>query len=435
MGQGPWGNEVVYHVFVDRFRNGNPALDVRPGEFSFHGQPVVSSEDKRLLCGRHTHQRTFYNGDLPGIRQAVPYLQELGVTVLLLTPIFKSRSTHRYDTDDYLSLDPHVGSEADFRGLVDDLHARGMKLVLDGVFGHTSYEHPWYRDPELRGRHYLLKPDGKPETWLNWGVLPKLDTEHPETQERLMEVVDRWAGVDGWRLDAAQHLPASFLRRFKERLRRHHPEAVVIGEEWEPVFSQLRDGLYDGVLNFQFRRPLVDFFRFEISAETFARRLSHYIEGYPEASLRHCWNLLDNHDTERFYGTYAKDARRMRLAIAFQTLLPGTPQLYYGDEIGMKGKTADEARAPMVWEPKRWDRKVMAAYREFLGLRRTHPVFAEGDFRWRHVSNRDKLLAFERRTTEEQALVVANAGDSTQVLTLDGRPIEVPAHDVRVIFG
>lgn len=431
----PWGNEVVYHVFVDRFRNGNPALDVRAGEFSFHGQPSLSSTDKRLLTGRHTHQRVFYNGDLPGIRTAVPYLQELGVTVLLLTPIFASRSTHRYDTDDYLSLDPHLGSEADFRALLDDLHSRDMRLVLDGVFGHTSFESPWYREPALRREHYLLRPDGTPETWLNMGVMPKLDTERPDTQERLLEVVDRWAGVDGWRLDAAQHLPESFLRRFKERLRRHQPEAVVIGEEWEPVFSQLRDGLYDGVLNFQFRRPLADFFRFEISAETFARRLSHYIEGYPASSLRHCWNLLDNHDTERFYGTHAKDARRMRLAIAFQTLLPGTPQLYYGDEIGMKARNADAARAPMVWEEGRWDQAVRAAYREFLGLRRAHPVFTEGAFKWRHVSNRAKLVAFERRTAEELALVVVNAGDYPQVLNLEGRQVELPAHEVRVIFG
>ncbi len=433
-GGATWGNEVVYHVFVDRFRNGNPARDVRAGEFAFHGHPVASSTDKRLLTGRHSHQRTFYNGDLPGIREAVPYLHDLGVTVLLLTPIFASRSSHRYDTDDYLSLDPHLGSDEDFRGLLDDLHARGMKLVLDGVFGHTSFEHPWYADPDLRRRHYLLKPDGRPETWLNWGVLPKLDTEKAETQERLMEVVDRWAGVDGWRLDAAQHLPASFLKRFKERLRSHHPEAVVIGEEWEPVFSQLRDGLYDGVLNFQFRRPLADFFRFEISAETFARRLSHYIEGYPAASLKHCWNLLDNHDTERFYGTHAKDARSMRLAIALQTLLPGSPQLYYGDEIGMQAKHADEARSPMIWDQKRWSRPVLGAYREFLRLRRAHPVFAEGSFAWRHVSNRAKLVAFERRTAEEQALVVVNAGDYAQRLTLDGCSIELPAHDVRVIF-
>lgn len=430
-----WANEVVYHVFVDRFRNGAPALDVRPGEFTFHGQPALPSTDRRLLCGRRTHQRHFYNGDLPGLREAVPYLHELGVTVLLLTPIFRSRSTHRYDTDDYLSLDPHVGTEADFKGLLGDLHARGMKLVLDGVFGHTSFEHLWYRDPELRRRHYLLKADGRPETWLNWGVLPKLDTEDTATQDRLLEVVDRWAGVDGWRLDAAQHLPESFLRRFKERLRRTHPEAIVIGEEWEPVFSQLRDGLYDGVLNFQFRRPVVDFFRFEISAETFARRLSHYIEGYPPASLRHCWNLLDNHDTERFYGTFAKSARRMRLAVALQMFLPGTPQLYYGDEIGMKGKNADEARSPMVWDAERWDRKVQATYREFLALRRGHPVFAAGDFRWRHVSNRDKLVAFERRSADETAWVVVNAGDHPQVLALDGRRVEVPAQDARVIFG
>ncbi|HEY9899234.1 MAG TPA: glycoside hydrolase family 13 protein [Pantanalinema sp.] len=430
----PWGNEVVYHLFVDRFRNGDPELDVRPGAFAFHGRPVATSKSKRALTGDRTHQHTFYNGDLKGIRDALPYLQDLGVTVLLLTPIFASRSTHRYDTDDYLRLDPHVGTDADFEGLVDDLHRRGMKLALDGVFGHTSFEHPWYRDPALRRKHYRLRPDGTAETWLGWGVLPKLDTDDPETQDKLLEVIDRWKGVDAWRLDAAQHLPESFLRRFRARLKARNPEAIVIAEEWEAVASQLRDGLYDGVLNFQFRRPVVDFFRGEIGAEAMVRRLSVYLETYPGAALRHCWNLLDNHDTERFFGNFARDAQRLRPALALQTLLPGTPHLYYGDEIGMTARNSHESRAPMVWEPRRWDRAVLEAYREFLGLRREHPVFAEGGLRWVHASNRARTVAFVREDATARALVAVNAGDYDQAVAFEGRQVIVKAHDARVVF-
>lgn len=431
----PWGNEVVYHLFVDRFRNGNPALDVKPGAFDFHGQPAAVSRSKRALTGDRTHQHTFYNGDLQGIRDALPYLQDLGVTVVLLTPIFASRSTHRYDTDDYLRLDPHVGTDADFRALVDDLRARGMKLALDGVFGHTSFEHPWYRDPSLRKQHYRMRPDGTAETWLGWGVLPKLDTDDPATQDRLLEVIDRWPGVDAWRLDAAQHLPASFLKRFRARLKQQNPEAIVIAEEWEAVASQLHDGLYDGVLNFQFRRPVVDFFRGEIGAEAMTRRLSVYIDAYPPEALRHCWNLLDNHDTERFFGNHARDARRLRPAVALQTLLPGTPQLYYGNEVGMTSRDSHESRAPMVWEDRRWDRAVRAAYQEFLGLRRAHPLFCEGTFRWLHASNRDRTVAFAREHDGTRAVVAVNAGDYDRVLALEGRQVAVKAHDVQVVFA
>jgi glycosidase len=431
----PWGNELVYHIFVDRFRNGNRAIDVKEGEFTFRGTPVGSSGDRRRLTGDRTHQHTFYNGDLPGIRAAIPYLADWGVTTVLLSPIFKSHSTHRYDTDDYFQLDPHVGTDDDFRGLVSDLHARGMKLALDGVFGHTSFEHPWYRDPAERQRTYRLRPDGTPETWLDWGVMPKLETDDPAVQDRLLEIVDRWPGVDAWRLDAAQHLPASFLRRFRGRLRRRTPHGIVIAEEWEPVHSQLHDGLYDGTLNFQFRRPVVDFFRHEISAETLARRLSAYIEGYPPHALRHCWNLLGNHDTERFYGHYAKEAATLRLAIALQTLLPGTPHLYYGDEIGMRGRDSHEARAPMEWREDRWDRAVQAAHREFLGLRCAHPVFAEGFFRWLRVANRERLLAFERWDSDERARVLVNAGPNPARIEIEGRTFEVPPQDVGVHFG
>lgn len=431
----PWGNEVVYHLFVDRFRNGDPALDVRPGAFHFHGAPVVLSRSKRALTGDRTHQHTFYGGDLKGIRDALPYLQDLGVTVLLLSPIFASRSTHRYDADDFLRLDPHLGTDADFEALVFDLHGRGMKLALDGVFGHTSFEHPWYRDPVLRHRRYRMRPDGTPETWLGWGVLPKLDTDDPETQDALLAVIDRWSGVDAWRLDAAQHLPASFLRRFRERLKARNPHAIVIAEEWEAVGSQLREGLYDGVLNFQFRRPVVDFFRGEIGAEALTRRLSAYIEGYPRASWRHCWNLLGNHDTERFFGIHARDARHLRQALALQVLLPGTPHLYYGDEIGMTARTSHEARAPMAWEPRRWDRAVRGAYDEFLGLRREHAVFDEGDFAWHFASNRARTVAFIRQDASERALVAVNAGDYDQTLAFEGSQVIVKAQDARVVFA
>ncbi|MNY29391.1 Neopullulanase 2 [compost metagenome] len=189
------------------------------------------------------------------------------------------------------------------------------------------------------------------------------------------------------------------------------------------------------MLNFPFRRPVVDFFRGEIGAETMVRRLSAYLDGYPPEALRHCWNLLDNHDTERYFGHHARDARRLRLALALQFLLPGTPQLYYGNEIGMTARDSHAARAPMVWEPRKWDRSVRAAYDEFLGLRRSHAVFAEGGLRWVHASNRAKTVAFVRENDTTRALVAVNAGDYDETLAFEGERILVKAHDTRVVFA
>lgn len=415
-----WHRGVGYQIFPDRFRNGDPALTPHDGAFSFRGTPIRVSRRRSLLTGARTHQHTFFGGDLAGIRQALPHLQGLGVDIVYLNPIFKSRSTHRYDTDDYFEVDPALGTAADLQALADDLHAAGMRLVLDGVFNHTSFEHPWYRG--ARDRHYCTRPDGSAQTWMEWGVMPKLDVQRPEVQDALLSVVDRWAMADGWRLDAAHLLPASFLRRLKERL---GPDKLIIAEDWSDVSGQLRDGLYDGATNFVFRHAIERFFLRDASPETLAYRLMNQVAAYPAEGLARSWNFLDNHDTGRFLDLVDGNLDRFELAMVLLFTLPGTPFVFQGDEVGMRGADCNQSRAPMEWDRRRWAPGVYERFAGLAHLRRAHCALTDGSLHILYADNRERVLAFARRTPEERVVVAIHDGFFPHRFVVDGQPFDL----------
>lgn len=422
-----WPNEIVYQILPDRFCNGDPSNDVQSGAYTWLGKPVRRSSDPRRLTSDSGHQHTFYGGDLAGIRQKIPYLLDLGVTAVYLNPIFASKSSHKYDTDDHFQIDPHLGTREDYDALVADLRQAGLKLILDGVFNHTSFDHPWYRDHA--GTHYCLKRNGKPETWMDWGVMPKLDLDREEVVSALSEVVSYWPGVDAWRLDASHLLPERFLRRLRDRY-----DGLIIGEEWEHSGSAIDRGLYDGVTNFMFRKPLEAFFSRDLAAESLARRLSIVPETYPWHGAVQSWNFLGNHDTSRFYSQIGHRKGSMEMAIALMFTLPGTPMIYYGDEVGMRGQNAHQSRAPMLWNPDTWDARLHATFKRYIRMRREHAVLGTGSLRWVHAHNRSRTLAFVRESASEQALVILNAGEFDERIDALGRSWPIKAGQVRVEF-
>ena len=419
-----WPNEVVYQVFPDRFFCPHPDARPAPGAFEWCGKPIRVSSRKAEVTSRHHHQYTFFGGTLEGVRQKLDHLQGLGVTALYLNPIFQSRSTHRYDTDDYLAIDPMLGTEADFLRLSAELRARGMKLMLDGVFNHTSYYHAWY---EAHPEYYMQAGPGQVETWMGTGFLPKLDVEAPGVAEALLAVIDRWPQADGWRLDASHLLARSFLRRLYDRI---GPGRAVIGEDWDDARFDLQEGYYDGVTNFAFKRNVGALMTGDCPPETFARRMRVVYEGYPWPAVVQSWNMLNNHDTERFYSKIGERAALYRLAQVLQFTLPGTPLVYYGDEWAMTGWGDWEARAPMVWKPTAAQKRFHAHLQALGRLRREHPVLATGGVRFVHASNAQRTLAFERFDERERALVMVNLGPFEQVV--EGQA--VPPRDWRVVW-
>jgi glycosidase len=420
-----WPNEVVYQIFPDRFHCHDPAGRPANGAFTWCGKPIRVSAHKRDVTSRHHHQYTFFGGTLEGVRRKLDHLQDLGVTAVYFTPIFKARSTHRYDTDDYLAIDPMLGTRADFDRLLEDLHARGMKLMLDGVFNHTSFEHAWYK---AHRDFYMKGADGKVETWMGTGYLPKLDVEAPGVAEALLGVIDHWQGIDGWRLDASHLLARSFLKRLYERV---GPDRPVIGEDWEDARFDLEEGIYDGITNFSFKRNVGALMYGDCSPETFVRRMRVVYEGYPWPAVVQSWSMLNNHDTERFYSKIGETAYKYRLAQVLQFTLPGTPLIYYGDEWAMTGWGDWEARAPMIWSPNAAQKRFRDHLRTLARLRREHPVLATGGIRFLEASNTRHTLAFERFDDQARALVLLNLGPFDQVI--EGHAVS--ARDWRIVWG
>ncbi|MEK8023388.1 MAG: glycoside hydrolase family 13 protein [Candidatus Hydrogenedentota bacterium] len=398
------GRELVYQIFPDRWKNARPDRNPADGSWNWKKEPVRFTTDHSLLTGQRTDQYHFFGGDLEGVRESLPYLQDLGVTAVYMTPIFQARSTHRYDAVDYMTIDPALGTREDFEALAGDLRKRKMKLVLDGVLNHTSEEHPWHTDPDMRKEHYIMKADGQPMSWLNHGSLPKLDPQNPQVAKKLLEVLDAWPEADLWRLDAAHLLPQEFLRQ----LRSHVAPRPILIEDWSYCPHYFRKNIADAVTNFLFRDAVRTFFIQDASPETLLERLEIWIRTYPRRNLGLSWNFLDNHDTERFISLAGRDSLMRALVLLFT--LPGTPMLYHGCEVGMKGKTTGESRAPMEWDESKWDRGIFDHVKSLAKLRREHPVLATGGFTPLFADNRSRAFAFERTDRASRAVIALNDG-------------------------
>ncbi len=397
----PWrpfrpGREIVYQVFPDRWRRSEPLPRVPKGR--------SVSDDPAVLCGHPSGQRTWYGGTLEGIRQSLPYLADLGVTVVYLTPIFEAGSTHRYDTTDYLSIDPLLGTRRDLVSLSAALRDHGMLLVLDGVLNHTGNDHPWHRDPEERRRHYILKADGTAMTWMNRGTLPKLDTQNPLVARKLIAALDRWPEADAWRLDAAHLLPHDFLRALRKRVA---PRPVIV-EDWTFCPHYFEKNLADAVTNFQPRDNFRAFFGEDCSPETLLERLSNWIGAYPARALGLSWTFLENHDTDRFISLWGRD--RLLRAFVLLFTLPGSPLLYHGAEIGLEGRGSLESRKPMLWDESSWDRGILDHVRLLTKIRHEHAVLATGRFTPLFADNRSRTLVFERSGGGTSSIVAVNDG-------------------------
>ncbi|MGE5507024.1 MAG: glycoside hydrolase family 13 protein, partial [Chitinophagales bacterium] len=378
-----WVEEaVVYQIFVDRFAQGAFAAD-RSGLPPW-GAPVAWD--------------TVAGGDLAGVTDRLDYLAGLGVTCLYLTPVFLAPSNHKYDTLDYYRIDPAFGDRDSARRLVAECHARGMRVLFDGVFNHCGWGFAPFQDVVRHGprsryaawfkvESYPVRRQPRP-TYETFGDrladLPKLDTGHPEVQEYLLKVAEHWTrdlALDGWRLDVANEVHPDFWRELRRRLRSINPEVFLAGEVTHPAGPWLGGDQFDSVTNYPFRAACVDFFaRGAVTAEEFAARLTNLRFRYPDHVGRALLNLLGSHDTERFLTLCGEDRRRLALAAFFQFTSPGVPYLYYGDEVGMVGGGDPDCRRCMVWDEARQDRNLRAHFAALARLRRESRVLRHGDF-------------------------------------------------------
>lgn len=387
---------VVYQIFPDRFRRDPDGPRFRSGDWRWHREPIVVSSHARDLTHRHRHQATFYGGTLGGVARSLEDLAGLGAEALYLTPIFEARSSHRYDTDDYLRIASALGGRAAYDALMAESDRLGLPVVLDGVFNHTSYHHPWFT--AHAATHYQQAAPGVPETWMGTGLLPKLDVGRPEVEAGLLGVIDHYPEAAGWRLDASHLLPKAFLARLRERI---GSARGVIGEDWDDPRYDLRDGLYDGVTNFAFHRNTLALLNGDCPPETYARRLQGLQESWPESALHRSWNLLNNHDTDRFMSKIGEREPLLPLARLLQTTLPGSPLIYYGDEYGLTGWGDWGARGPWPLNPTPVQRERRAQLARLLAWRKAQPALYTGGLRFLEADNRERTLGYRREAVAD----------------------------------
>lgn len=401
--------QVYYQIFPERFKNGDPS------------RTPPSVED----WGSAPTRENFMGGDLAGITQQLDYIQSLGVTCLYLTPIFRAPSNHKYDTVDYFEIDPAFGTKDDLRRLVDGVHARGMRIILDGVFNHCGYWWDKFQDVVKNGKAspyrswffiHSYPVDAEQQNYdcvghYKW--MPKLNLADPDARDYFLSVGRYWLeefGIDGWRLDVADEAPTQFWEHFSDAIKKENPEALLLGETWADAHRLLAPDRLDSAMNYLFRDAAADWLaKDRISPAELDHRLNRMLSLYPWETALRLYNPLDSHDTERFRWL-CRDKRRHALAAALQMTFPGCPAVFYGDEVGLSGGNDPDCRLAMEWDEEKQDKELLALYRKLIGIRRESPSLLRGDFRTCLCDDVSNVYAFRRTCGEDESLVVLNAG-------------------------
>ncbi|MBW7475160.1 alpha-glycosidase [Paenibacillus oenotherae] len=413
-----WAKEAVfYQIMPDRFANGN--ADINPDGMAEWGSPP-------------TYESCF-GGDLQGIMDKLDHLTDLGITAIYLTPVFVSPSNHKYDTVDYRKIDPHFGDTETMGRLVQECHDRGIRVVLDAVFNHTSEQFPPFQDVlkngeqsryadwfHIRSFPVEVREDGGAtyDTFGFFGHMPKLNTSNPEVKQYLLEVAEQWikeTDIDGWRLDVANEVDHHFWRDFRKTVKGAKPDIYIIGEVWSDSRMWLLGDQFDSVMNYPFADKVMGFFASDgASGRAFAEQMNNLLMRYPQQTNEVIFNLLSSHDTARVLTRVGENKPRLKLAVVFLLTYIGTPCIFYGDEIGLKGGDDPDCRACMVWEEEGQDRELYDFYKLLIHLRKEHPVLRSGRFRFLHAADDNGRLIYERLGEGEHFTIwMNNTGEHT----------------------
>ncbi|HYY29376.1 MAG TPA: glycoside hydrolase family 13 protein [Chthoniobacterales bacterium] len=409
---------MIYQIFPERFAIGKPndiAKKLSEPAYQRPGFTRHATWDEEP-----TGDSDFFGGDLRGIIDQLDYIMDLGAEAVYLTPIFSAYSNHKYDTVNYNIVDPMFGDEAVLDRLIDGLHQRGMRLILDAVLNHVGTEHEWFqaaRRGETPYRDFFtFLSDGTYLSWWGYGSLPELRLEHPLLAKLLYgnpdSVLQRWLarGLDSWRFDAAIDLGLSTVADIRRVLEDRFPKAELIGEVVS-FGSQFCAGekRFHGVMNYWFRYATLGWLQGTVSTRGYMRAVSDYVHLYGHEGALRSWNLLSTHDTARLRNALPDEALR-KLALVLQFTLPGVPLVYYGEENGMVGGDDPQNRRPMRWAPSEWDQTTRGFYRQLVAIRHEQPELREGKLVLLEEYLDGEAVAYLRHTDvpNQEALIVVN---------------------------
>ncbi len=445
---------IIYQIFPDRFHKaGRVDLQGKLEPYTVHGDWYEEVDWRPNEEGKVLNN-DFYGGNFRGIMEKLDYLATLGVSILYLNPISKSFSSHRYDTGDYKTPDPMLGTEADFTALCDAAHRRGMKVILDGVYSHTGDNSLYFNrrgtfpgvgacqstsSPYYDWYTFFEYPTSY-NSWWGFDTLPTINKMVPSFIDYVItgedSVVAHWlkAGCDGFRLDVVDEIPDEFVRLLKERIRQIKPDAFLIGEVWEDASNKIAygrrrryfvDGELDSPMNYPFRTAIINFMRRIDDGRGFRQTVMSLVENYPPQVMACTMNLLGTHDTSRILTALvddfdgdreAKAARKLsrsqwntaveRLLVAsfLQYTLPGCPSIYYGDEAGMEGYGDPFCRRPYPWG--REDQEIQVHFKRLGHLRKQCEALRLGDIHFFQAGNMQ--LGFTRSYNGQTVRVYVN---------------------------
>ena len=396
---------VFYQIFVERFRQGNEKKDTSYINMKWDEKPTPKS---------------FAGGDLAGIIEKMDYLKELGINALYLTPVFRSISNHKYDIIDYFTVDPQFGTKEELRQLVKLAHENGIRVVLDAVFNHCSMEMQQFQDVLEKGREsrfydwFIIDGDFPEPEKMNYecfaacNYMPKLNTANEEVQDFLLEIAIYWireVDIDGWRLDVSDEVSHDFWRRFRKAVKKEKPDSVIIGENWHDAYAYLMGDQYDSIMNYAFTKACLDYFAKGVfSAKDMADKLNSNLMRNTEQVNRMMLNLLDSHDTHRFFTEVNKDKDKMLAAIALEMVFEGAPCLYYGTELCMEGGYDPDSRRGFPWDTKSWDMDFLEKVKELIRIRK-QPAVQYGEIK---IEEEQEMLHVERMWENSKIILRIN---------------------------
>lgn len=371
-----WADEAVfYQIFIDRFNRGDFTKD-------------DSYID--MKCNEEPTRTSFMGGDIKGITEKLDYLEDLGINAIYLTPLFVSKTNHKYDITDYYAVDKQFGTKADLKELVEKSHKRGIKVILDAVFNHASNDTKEFLDVVKKGKnskyfnYFIIHGDkvsvDKPnyEMFSNCVDMPKWNNSNIEVQDFFIDIGLYWIkefDIDGWRLDVSDEVSHDFWRRFRKAVKKLKKDVIIVGENWHDAHAYLMGDQFDGIMNYAFRRACKQYFAHEtINSKTMSERLNNVLTRNTWQVNRMNLNLTDSHDTARFFTECGKNKDAMLAALAVMYMFIGMPCIYYGTELHMEGGEDPGCRKGFDWNERGWDTEFRNKVKELISLRKIKAV-------------------------------------------------------------
>lgn len=455
---------VIYQIFPDRFYRAEKEKTIGKNKIlhtDWLDTPTFNPNEYGQVLNND-----FFGGDIKGIIEKLEYLSDLGVTCIYLNPIFKAYSNHRYDTGDYMTIDPLLGDEKDFISLINKANEKGIKIVLDGVFNHTGDDSLYFnkygnydqvgayqsKDSKYFGWYNFKDYPNDYDAWWGIKILPAVNENNQgfidfiTGKDGVLEHYTKM-GIGGWRLDVVDELPAHFVKSIRRAVKLNNEQAIIIGEVWEDASNKISYGVrreyfqgeeLDSVMNYPLKNAILNYVNYN-DVKELRKVIREQIDHYPKSVLHSLMNILSTHDTVRLLtavgginmsgiskdemsktfipeSQYNIAKNKLKIASLLQFTLCGVPSIYYGDEAGMQGYVDPLNRKCYPWGKE--DKEIISWYKFLSKLRNTYDAFTDGDYEEIYADN--GMFVFKRIGKSSEIGVAVNLSNVKHVLSFDG---------------